>query len=76
MSSIFEWDHVYQTRQIDSGYVKPKGVPKYEVSKRGFRWRAPEYYNRLPNEVINTEDKNVFKRSVKVWIMENVPVRV
>ena len=76
LASIFEWDYIYRTRQVNSGYVKPKGVPKYDVSKRGFRWRAPEHFNRLPIEIINTEDKATFKRSVKIWITENVPIRV
>ena len=45
-----------------------------ELSKASFRWRAAEYYNRLPKIIRENEDLNLFKRDLKSWIRDNLSI--
>ena len=67
--------YLQQTRQATSGAVKPIGIPKLDIAKNSFRWRAAETYNKIPLEVIKMEDSNKFKKEIKSWIMNNSTIR-
>ena len=47
---------------------------KTERSQRSFCYRGVVTYNRLPLDIINTEDMEAFKRKLKHWIKTNVPI--
>ena len=55
--------------------VKSLGVPRLDVSKQSFRYRAAEMYNKVPVELTNYDSVNMFKTAVKSWIVQNIPVR-
>ena len=73
--NMFNWDYNYETRQAEAGVVKPRGVPRLDVSKQSFRYRAAEMYNKVPRELTNYDSVNMFKTAVKSWIIHNIPVR-
>ena len=72
---MFSWEYGYNTRQAEEEKIRPMGNPKLEVTKRGFRYRAAEYFNRLPKEIVNADKEKSFKFKVRNWIKENVTVK-
>ena len=52
-------------------------LPKYKlsVSREGFFYRTSALYNSLPVDLRVDMPPNKFKRIVKIWISENVPVK-
>ena len=73
--NMYDWSYSHQTRQASSEVIKPAGTPKLEISKRSFRWRASESYNKLPNYITKINDILKFKEEVKSWIISSVPIR-
>ena len=73
--NMFNWEYNYETRQAEAGVVKPLGVPRLDVSKQSFRYRAAEMYNKMPRELTSYDSVNMFKTAVKSWIIDNIPVR-
>ena len=62
------------TRQAEDQQIRLRGIPRTELSKASFRWRAAEYYNRLPKIIRENEDLNSFKRDLKSWIRDNLSI--
>ena len=75
LMNMFNWEYYYETRQAEAGVVKPLGVPRLDVSKQSFRYRAAEMYNKVPVELTNYDSVKMFKTAVKSWIIQNIPVR-
>ena len=73
--NMFEWSYQYNTRQAQEEKIKPKGIPRLDITKSSFRYRAADQYNQLPEDVIMSKTTNSFKVKVKEWIRENVKVR-
>ena len=73
--SMFDWDYSYQTRQATNSIIKPIGTPRSELCQKSFRWQAPKYYNELPKELTQIQDKRCFKTKLKQGIFENVPFK-
>ena len=75
MREMFDWNYNYETRQATTGIVKPKGVPRLEVTRNSFRFRGALQFNRLPAAIIGCDKEETFKTLVKAWIKDNVPIR-
>ena len=60
------------TRQATSSKIKPEGIPRLEIAKTSFRWRAAGFFNSLPNSITSEASLEMFKSRAKVWIKENV----
>ena len=73
--NMFEWSYQYNTRQVQGGKIKPKGIPRLDITKSSFRYRAADQFNQLPEDVINSKTIDCFKDKVKLWIKENVQLR-
>ena len=48
LSNMFDWNYEYETRQAKEEKIKPKGIPRLDISKSSFRYRAAEQFNQLP----------------------------
>ena len=66
------WNYQYRTRQAESDLVHPLGIPRLEISKNSFKWRAAQQYNQLPTHVRKSMSIQSFKLQVKTWIKTNV----
>ena len=75
LSSMYDWNYNYPTRQATNELIKPKGIPRLDVSKRSFRWRAASQYNQMPQSLTQIEDIGVFKKELKTWIFQNIPLK-
>ena len=72
---MYDYSYEYNTRQAASKALKPIGTPKLELTKMSYRWRASNAFNQIPVKITNIEDSKIFKREVKSWIRENIPIR-
>ena len=72
---MYDWTYTHKTRQAAHSLIKPKGIPRLDISLKSFRYRAIEHYNRIPVEITSIEDKFKFKVLLKKWIQENVSFR-
>ena len=72
---MYDWNYNYPTRQATNELLKPKGIPRLDVSKRSFRWRAASQYNQMPQSLTQIEDIGVFKKELKTWIFQNIPLK-
>ena len=75
LHQIYNQNYEYNTRQAASKAVKPLGIPRSELAKGSFRWRAPHIYNQIPSNISQNDNINIFKRDVKSWIVDNISVR-
>ena len=68
---------VQTTRQALQGVIKPspgRSVARQELTAQSFRIRAVHEYNLLPVEIREVTSPDIFKKSAKKWIMENIPI--
>ena len=72
---MYNWNYQYQTRQAVSNALKPNGTPRLELTKKSFRWRAIEYYNKLPISITSISERSSFKIKLKIWLQDNVPFK-
>ena len=72
---MYNWDYSHQTRQATSKKIKPTGLPKLELGKKSFKWRAAENYNSLPTSITEITDIQKFKIQSKKWTSHNIPYR-
>ena len=72
---MFSSEYGYNTRQAEEEKIRPIGNPKLEITRRGFRYRAAECFNRLPQDIVNADKEKSFKCKVRSWIKENVTVK-
>ena len=72
---MYDYSYEYNTRQAASKALKPIGTPKLELTKMSYRWRASKAFNQIPVNITNIEDIKIFKKEVKSWIRENIPLR-
>ena len=72
---MYNWEYNYATRQAVSNQIKPKGIPRLDISLKTYRWRAVSYYNRVPGYITQIEDKRKFKVQLKTWVKTNVPFK-
>ena len=72
---MYNWDYSHQTRQATSQQLKPKGVPRNEISRSSFRWRAAKQYNSLPSNITETKELKAFKTEIKRWILNQIPYK-
>ena len=73
--SMYNWDYSHNTRQKTNNVIKPKGIPKLDISQKSFRWRAGGLYNKLPSSITQIVKLTEFKEKLKIWIMENIALR-
>ena len=66
----------YNTRlaQSDSVRMGPEFKSKLEITEKSFMNRSTVSYNKLPSELRKIEKLELFKKNLKVWILENVKV--
>ena len=69
---MFNWEYVYSTRQADRELAKPIGIPRLEVTRQGFRYRAADTFNLLPKEIRQVLGLETFKAKAKEWIKTNI----
>ena len=72
---MYNWEYSHQTRQATSKKIKPIGLPKLELGKKSFKWRAAENYNSLPTSITEITDIQKFKIQSKKWTSHNIPYR-
>ena len=72
---MYNWEYNYATRQAVSNQIKPKGIPRLDISLKTYQWRAASYYNRTPGYIAQIEDKRKFKVQLKHWVIANVPFK-
>ena len=68
------WSYPYTTRQANNGLIRVVTRPRLEMVKSSFRWRAANFFNQLPLEIRTCTTLESFKRGVKPWIMNNIPL--
>ena len=77
ISSMFSTDYRRMTRQALQGVIKPspgRNVARHELTAKSFRFRAVHDYNLLPAHIRDANSPDLFKKSAKKWIMENIPI--
>ena len=78
LHDMYEFDKEPQryTRLGDLKLVKSSNsiTPNTEVTRSGFKWKSIQYYNLLPLSIRCVEDVIRFKKLVKSWTIENIPV--
>ena len=72
---MYNWEYSHQTRQATSKKIKPIGLPKLELGKKSFKWRAAENYNRLLTNITEITDVQKFKILSKKWTSYNISYR-
>ena len=72
---LYDYSYEYNTRQASSKALKPIGTPKLELTRMSYRWRASKVFNQIPASLTSIEDIKIFKREVRSWIIENIPIR-
>ena len=45
-----------------------------ELARRSFKYRATSQWNRLPEEIRESENVKTFKLKLKKWVSENIPI--
>ena len=68
------WSYNYTTRQAENGLIRVVQKPKLEQTRESFRWRAANSYNQLPTNIRTCTKVEQFKKMVKAWIMDNIPI--
>ena len=56
--------------------IGPNQSASHTISQRSFRWRTSAQWNKLPLEIRHSKTAKQFKKSLKEWIKENVPLKV
>ena len=76
LNSMFNQNYSRRTRQADMQLIRPSQTraPSHELALDSFRWRALQEFNSLPLHIRSTSSLAKFKKLVKVWIMEQVPI--
>ena len=74
--NLFNEDYNVKTRLDDQKLLKPEQTkaPKKDLAMDSFRWRSIQDYNLLPLAIRSTSPFLKFKRLVKTWISENIPL--
>ena len=75
LANMFTWEYNYNTRQAEAGVVRPIGIPRLDITRKSFRYRAAEMFNKLPIEMMSYSSITMFKTAVKSWIVGNIPIR-
>ena len=73
--NMMNWEYKYATRQATRSEVKPIGIPRLQIAKESFRWKAAQLYNSIPTNITDIQEIRNFKTVVTKWIRENVPFR-
>ena len=72
--SMFSSKYQIDTRQARSEQIKPTRISTLELSYESFRWRAARMYNDLPIALRQVTSVPKFKKELKKWIIENIPI--
>ena len=72
LMKMFNWEYIYSTRQAERELIKPIGIPRLEVTRQGFRYRAADTFNLLPEEIRKVPSLETFKSKAKEWIKTNI----
>ena len=59
--SMFSTEYSFNTRQANSGQLKPTRRSNLDISLESFRWRAAKSFNNLPINIRQAESVKVFK---------------
>ena len=63
-----------KTANNDIRVPHPKKVPEKTLKKcTGFSYCGPKLYNKLPREIKETNNLDIFKTLVKDWIWKTIP---
>ena len=68
------WSYNFTTGQAENGLIRVVQKPKLEQTRESFRWRAANSYNQLPTNIRTCTKVEQFKKMVKAWIMDNIPI--
>ena len=68
--------HPYSTRQATKVSIRyGEDFPGTStLTQNSFRYRAAKYYNSIPPDIRKVTSVPVFKRKVKQWVLDNVPI--
>ena len=66
----------YNTRLAESDSVRmgPEFMCKLEITEKSFMNRSTVSYNKLPAEIRKLPRIELFKKKLKVWVLENVKI--
>ena len=71
INASFSLQHPYRTRQASTGRIR---FTEKSVSEKTFRFQARKYYNLIPSE-LREKGQLQFKRLIKKWVRDNIPIR-
>ena len=75
------WVHVKDGdwfKQKDYGSnirLGPSNSSSHAITEKSFRWRASKLWNNLPLELKQSKTLIIFKKSLKIWIKENIQIK-
>ena len=76
LHNFFNLEYKIKTRLTDQQFLKPSqpDAPSHELVTGSFRWRAIQQWNDIPFKIRNLSNPMEFKKHVKKWINENIPI--
>ena len=66
----------YNTRQKTSNAIRigPQFDARLDLAQKSFRWRSVKYWNNVPDSIRKITKTENFKKLLKNWVLNNVPV--
>ena len=58
-----------------SGSTIPPVFTELTIRKSGFLYRGAKLFNQLPADLKEAQKINQFKKGVKTWVKQNIPVK-
>ena len=62
-------DYPYRTRSTVAGHIREN----IDVNKKGFKYRARQNYNMVPEDIRKGSIQTV-KKNLKQWVKQNIPI--
>ena len=69
------WVHINDGKYESNFKIGPSKSADHLLANRSFRWRASKQWNKLPINLRHSESVQTFKKSLKIWIKANVPLK-
>ena len=73
ISQNLHTEHPYPTRQATDGGLRHLGGNS-STTQKSFFGRVPRLFNSVPVEIRTAATLPTFKRKLKLWVKENVPI--
>ena len=76
LASRMSTAHPYSTRQATAGCIRygEDILRTSTLTQNSFRYRAAKCYNSIPPDIRQVTSVPAFKKKVKQWVLDNVPI--